>query len=269
VKAVDTFDYNIKIHFPVERMDSLQAVMNYCPDIVIVSWMPLGIDWTSSFRRVSSVSEYMLIGPPKATAHEWETWGIGATDNDVKPPSILDGWESVKLQCSSLQICRLDRDGDVGHSATISFRRLNPDCIEENIIYRIHKEKNYGNVLFGRSHYSLSLESYENCLSLFIMLSESTKQKDLLIAIHLNISLCQLRLKKPLFALQSSMKALQLDDNNIKALYRCGQAFMELGDDSKALTLFERACSISNDITTRLEIKKEISKIVNRDYKTV
>jgi len=44
---------------------------------------------------------------------------------------------------------------------------------------------------------------------------------------------------------------------------------MELGDDSKALTLFERACSISNDITTRLEIKKEISKIVNRDYKTV
>lgn len=41
--------------------------------------------------------------------------------------------------------------------------------------------------------------------------------------IYLNLSLTQLRLDRPLKALEYGHKALKIDPNNTKALFRCGQ----------------------------------------------
>ncbi|KAJ3086850.1 hypothetical protein HK102_012349 [Quaeritorhiza haematococci] len=48
--------------FAVEKMNHLDALRHYHPDMVIASWMSKGVDWTADFRDAESVREYILIG---------------------------------------------------------------------------------------------------------------------------------------------------------------------------------------------------------------
>lgn len=64
--------------------ESLQALQ---PDTVVVSWMPLGQDWTPLFRACPSVRQYLLIGEP---------WGgcTGALEQWDIPP----GWRIQEVE---------------------------------------------------------------------------------------------------------------------------------------------------------------------------
>lgn len=52
---------------------------------------------------------------------------------------------------------------------------------------------------------------------------EEEKRKSLLLAAHLNMSLCYLKVAEPIRAIQASDKALELDEKNVKGLFRRGQ----------------------------------------------
>ncbi|XP_014052991.1 inactive peptidyl-prolyl cis-trans isomerase FKBP6 [Salmo salar] len=52
--------------------------------------------------------------------------------------------------------------------------------------------------------------------------------------IYLTLSLTQLRLDRPLKALEYGHKAMEIDPTNTKALFHCGQAYLELFDYEKA-----------------------------------
>lgn len=53
--------------------------------------------------------------------------------------------------------------------------------------------------------------------------AEEQKWKSILIKLYLNLSLCNLRLRKPILSITHSRNALALDSNNVKAIFRLGQ----------------------------------------------
>ena len=60
-----------------------EALEQFQPHIVLVSWMPLGMDFTTSIRATASVLEYILIGEADSgiCGHPRLTWGIADSDD--------------------------------------------------------------------------------------------------------------------------------------------------------------------------------------------
>eukprot|EP00873_Tetraselmis_striata_P014575 jgi/Tetstr1/434839/TSEL_002554.t1 len=54
-----------------------QALSEFQPDVVLVSWQPMGQDWTAAIRATPSVAEYILIGEidDGICGQPWATWG--------------------------------------------------------------------------------------------------------------------------------------------------------------------------------------------------
>ncbi|KAL3678235.1 hypothetical protein R1sor_021191 [Riccia sorocarpa] len=57
--------------------DAVKAISQENPHLVMVSWMPMGVDWTASMRATDSVLEYILIGEMDdgICGDPWLTWG--------------------------------------------------------------------------------------------------------------------------------------------------------------------------------------------------
>lgn len=69
--------------------------------------------------------------------------------------------------------------------------------------------------------------------------------KSLNLAAHLNLALCYLKIDETFDAKNSATEALKIDPNNVKALFRRGQALLKLGEPKEA----------SNDFAKCLEIE--------------
>ncbi|CAH1113520.1 unnamed protein product [Psylliodes chrysocephalus] len=116
------------------------------------------------------------------------------------------------------------------------------DKIEQS---KLFKEK--GTNYFKAAKYELALKLYKRIQSYLESDTDTDTEEDrksLLLASHLNIALCQLKLKEYFDAKSAATSALKLDPNNEKALFRRGQAFIQLGEPELA----------SHDFTKCLEI---------------
>ncbi|BBN02965.1 hypothetical protein MPTK1_2g19690 [Marchantia polymorpha subsp. ruderalis] len=79
----------------VNLEDALVSVTERSPHIVLVSWMPMGVDWTAHMRATPSVLEYILIGEMDdgICGDPWLTWGyrppgdISSSDSSLEPGS--------------------------------------------------------------------------------------------------------------------------------------------------------------------------------------
>ncbi|EIE19020.1 hypothetical protein COCSUDRAFT_67934 [Coccomyxa subellipsoidea C-169] len=78
----------------VELLSCEEALRKHRPDVVLCSWMPLGVDWTSSVRACPEVKEYVLIGEADGgiCGHAVLTWGAGADRDRSSEPD--EAWES-------------------------------------------------------------------------------------------------------------------------------------------------------------------------------
>ena len=58
----------------VEQINTENSIKKYNPDIIISSWMPNGIDWTTHFRGNENTKWYVLIWYPEQcwTRESWE-----------------------------------------------------------------------------------------------------------------------------------------------------------------------------------------------------
>ncbi|KAL1512030.1 hypothetical protein AB1Y20_005305 [Prymnesium parvum] len=75
----------------VLRLEYQQALGALAPSVVLCCWMPLGEDWTASFRACRSVQAYVLIGEADdgCCGRPWATWGYVADgDDDVDALSV-------------------------------------------------------------------------------------------------------------------------------------------------------------------------------------
>ena len=126
VIATEPGEWNLRNYFKLEKLDHLEALRKYSPDIVIFSWMPYKKDVTNDIRKFDSVKEYILIGETDGgcCGDEGGTWGCGKNKNEQKPPYASDGFQRKDLDnLSAMQICRTDEPGEYHHSKTVSFKR--------------------------------------------------------------------------------------------------------------------------------------------------
>lgn len=117
----------------VELCDYKEFLNRIQPQIIFVSWMPQGNDWSQTFRDTNSCMEYVCIGDIDTgiTGHVWLTWGNSHLPEDQRPkaPYAKDGWTRHDVpDVSRYQISRLDKYGCWFNSTTVAFRR--PQSLE-------------------------------------------------------------------------------------------------------------------------------------------
>jgi hypothetical protein len=123
--ATDNLEFGLTTHFPVQRIGHVEALrMVPGPTLVIVSWMPSGVDFTESIRDCASVQEYILIGEADGSVcgDASKSWGVSDTPSAEQSVNV-GGFERIDVGLTPLQICRSDSSAACGFSRTVSFRR--------------------------------------------------------------------------------------------------------------------------------------------------
>lgn len=112
------------------------------------------------------------------------------------------------------------------------------------------KEK--GTYYFKAGKYDLAIKLYKRIQSYLETDTDTDTKEDrdaLLLASHLNIALCQLKLKEYFDARSAATSALKIDPSNDKALFRRGQALIQLGEPELANKDFTRCLEIDPNNT--------------------
>ncbi|XP_018551539.1 inactive peptidyl-prolyl cis-trans isomerase FKBP6 [Lates calcarifer] len=99
--------------------------------------------------------------------------------------------------------------------------------------------RSFGNRCFNQSRYDNAKDRYKQAMMLLgsrETQSDAEKEgiKKALLPLYLNLSLTELRLDSPRKALKYGNKALEIDSGNTKALFRCGQAYLDLHEYESA-----------------------------------
>ncbi|KAL2083321.1 hypothetical protein ACEWY4_021094 [Coilia grayii] len=104
----------------------------------------------------------------------------------------------------------------------------------------------FGNRCFRQSRFEDAKDRYKQGMTLLKNReAESEQEKKSVevaqVPVLLNLSLTYFRLERPTTALKYGQRALEIDPSNAKALYRCGQACLELEDFEKAADFLLKA----------------------------
>ncbi|XP_057249166.1 peptidyl-prolyl cis-trans isomerase FKBP65 isoform X2 [Beta vulgaris subsp. vulgaris] len=130
------------------------------------------------------------------------------------------------------------------------------------------KKKEEGNALFKAGKFWLASKKYEKavkCIEFNHSFSDEEKRKanGLLLSSNLNNAACKLKLEDFVGAATLCSKALELDPDNIKALFRRSQAYLQTSDLDKAEADSRRALTIdpnNRDIKLILQVIKTKQK---------
>lgn len=101
---------------------------------------------------------------------------------------------------------------------------------------------------------------------------EEAKKKinQLLLAAHLNVAACNLKLNENLKAIESCEKVLKLDANNEKALFRIAQANSSLSNFDESIKFYNRVLEVNSenkDAQNQIKITKQKLKEFNEKEK--
>ncbi|XP_073977060.1 peptidyl-prolyl cis-trans isomerase FKBP4-like isoform X2 [Rhodnius prolixus] len=190
--------------------------------------------------------------------------GEGA-DNDI-PPGVEKALESfVRGETSKLELKPKYGFGDIGHEKfgippgaslvyTVTLKKY--DQPKDSWMMSSHEKldeaknlKEKGTKYFKAEKFDLALKMYKKVLE-FIE-SDAGFEEELLadrstvlLATNLNIAMCHLKLKHFTEAKKSCDVALDLDANNLKALFRRGQALLQMCEPSLARKDFEKVVAL-------------------------
>jgi len=122
----------------------------------------------------------------------------------------------------------------------------------ETIDDRVEKNKRIklkGNQLFQEQKYSEAITLYNKAMDLWKFVfprEEGDKQKmqEAQLPVLLNLAACQLKTKDYKGAWLNCEKALDIDVNNVKAIFRRGQSFAGQGDYEKAKKDYQEAIKL-------------------------
>ncbi|XP_044141715.1 inactive peptidyl-prolyl cis-trans isomerase FKBP6 [Bufo gargarizans] len=132
----------------------------------------------------------------------------------------------------------------------------------EKVLKTATTERQFGNYLFKRNRFYDAKDRYKrafSCLSRKDTSEEENAQLDAArLLVDLNLALTYLKLERPSTALKWGEKALAIDNKNVKALFRCGQACLELKEYMKARTFLLRAQKLE---PFNLEINSELKRL--------
>ncbi|MEE6468924.1 hypothetical protein FKM82_008424 [Ascaphus truei] len=140
----------------------------------------------------------------------------------------------------------------------------------EKILRIAGTEREFGNYLFKQNRFYNAKDRYKRASAVLSRKTTSEEEHRLLtgarLLVFLNLSLTYLKLEHPSRALTWGEKALAIDGNNTKALYRCGQvrasaiACRELKDYEKATNFLLGAQRLE---PFNLEINSELRRLAS------
>ncbi|NXF30732.1 FKBP6 isomerase, partial [Nyctibius bracteatus] len=121
-------------------------------------------------------------------------------------------------------------------------------------------EREFGNYLYRKQYFRSAKDRYKRALSILGRSPSSEAEQCQINAskllMLLNLSLTYMKLKCPAKALAYGEKALEIDQRNAKALFRCGQACLCMTEYEKARDFLLRAQRIqpfNHDINNELK----------------
>ncbi|XP_026564245.1 inactive peptidyl-prolyl cis-trans isomerase FKBP6 [Pseudonaja textilis] len=139
----------------------------------------------------------------------------------------------------------------------------------EKIIKVAETEREFGNYLFRQTRFMDAKERYKRASSVLNRICAKETEKDKVDAarllVFLNLSFVCLKLEHPDRALAYGKKALELDEKNAKALFRCGQACLYLTEYDRAREFLVKA---QKEQPFNQDINNELKKLAScyRDY---
>ncbi|KAE8286978.1 Inactive peptidyl-prolyl cis-trans isomerase FKBP6 [Larimichthys crocea] len=137
-----------------------------------------------------------------------------------------------------IQIIDYLDSGQVDDFITLSPEEQNSVPLQR-LVEVVNTVRSFGNRCFNQSQYEKAKDRYKQAVMLLgNRETQSDADKDriraALLPLYLNLSLTELRLDSPHKALKYGNKALEIDSANTKALFRCGQAYLELHEYKSA-----------------------------------
>ncbi|XP_023177091.1 FK506-binding protein 59 [Drosophila hydei] len=109
---------------------------------------------------------------------------------------------------------------------------------------KVYKEK--GTNYFKKDNFELAIKMYNKCKNLLPSIKDNTSDevKALKVAVHSNIALCHQKSNDHFEAKTECNAVLELDVNNVKALYRRGQCNLVINELKDALEDFQRVIQL-------------------------
>ncbi|KAM9257454.1 LOW QUALITY PROTEIN: inactive peptidyl-prolyl cis-trans isomerase FKBP6 [Cariama cristata] len=130
-------------------------------------------------------------------------------------------------------------------------------------------EREFGNYLYRKRHFESAKDRYKRAFSILGRSPSSEAEQCQIntskLLVLLNLSLTYLKLERPARALAYGEKALEIDQRNAKALFRCGQACLCMTEYEKARDFLVRAQHIQ---PFNHDINNELKKLAScyKDY---
>ncbi|KAL2297185.1 hypothetical protein Nmel_016479 [Mimus melanotis] len=149
--------------------------------------------------------------------------------------------------------------GEIPHGGGLALEQRDRLPLEK-VLKVAATEREFGNYFFYKQCFKIAKDRYKRALSILDHSSSSKAEQNQINAskllLFLNLSLTYLKLERADQALKYGQLALEMDQGNAKALFRCGQACLYMREYSKSRDFLARAQRIqpfNRDINNELK----------------
>ncbi|KAH6931314.1 hypothetical protein HPB50_023513 [Hyalomma asiaticum] len=148
---------------------------------------------------------------------------------------------TLLYELTLLNFIETESDHDMDGLEREDYRKLPFDVVYE-MCCRKHRN---GNRFYEADDYASAVQYYAAAANALECVQQTTDSKvrqiELLLKLYNNQALCALRMRNEKLAVASARRALQLDPNCAKALYRCAVGLRMLGEFEEAVEMQRRA----------------------------
>ena len=174
--------------------------------------------------------------------------------------------EIIKNLYNEKQKSNADKNVSISIKSNRNRANLNSNKIKDEITERIEKLKKEANINFLIENYNKSIELYTYAIELIPQLNKDNVEDNKKISINLynNRGNCQIKMKNYKIGIKDFSKVLNIDNENLKGLYRRGICYMNLDKCNLAFDDLLKAYEISKEGVEKEEIKKELNNVISK-----